>query len=274
VIVSTVLYSVEKGTSIFDGLPYLLFLNSFSGIAERMFPYTIPWWSLATEVQFYLLLPWIGAPLLSRSGRIVLAAATLLYVAAYAHAASSRFTWGPEDLTGRLPAFAIGMITSWIYLNYGEALRVRLHAIPWARRGLADLALLVTLLALGFLLRGVVARGFFQAEFYWHAWHVAEALLRAMVVLIILVAPLRSAAFFRQRWLVTVGVLSYSLYLLHLPILFYGLYPLRARIPVEGWTLASLALVAGCLLASLAASTLTYLTIERPFLRRKTRVAD
>lgn len=38
-------------------MPYLLFLNSFAGMADVLFPFSNVWWSLATEVQFYLLLP-------------------------------------------------------------------------------------------------------------------------------------------------------------------------------------------------------------------------
>ena len=42
-------------------LPYLAFMNSVSGWYTAMPPYSDVWWSLCTEVQFYLLLPLVGA---------------------------------------------------------------------------------------------------------------------------------------------------------------------------------------------------------------------
>src|SRR5437867_4042609 len=50
-------------------LPYLLFLNSFARMCTPLDPYSGVWWSLATEIQFYLVLPLLLVFLRSRSGR-------------------------------------------------------------------------------------------------------------------------------------------------------------------------------------------------------------
>jgi len=275
VIASSVIYAVREGGQLAAGIPYLFFLNSFSGVTVPMFPFSDVWWSLATEAQFYLLLPIFGLLSLYRMGRHAIIAGGLLYAAGYAYTAWTGFDIRlAEDLTGRLPAFAIGAAASWLYLRHGAALKRKFHASARLRNGGADLILLAVLAAQGFLLREVVLRGFNNAEATWHGWHVAEALLWTAVVLLVLLTPLRSGILLSRSWLEAVGRLSYSLYLLHWPILFYGLYFLSVPIPdvFRGWSSTSSAAVGACLVVALALSMFTYWAIERPFLRAKSRV--
>ena len=49
--------SAHRPADLLAGVPWLLFLQSFLNLAPPLLPYSIPWWSLATEVQFYLALP-------------------------------------------------------------------------------------------------------------------------------------------------------------------------------------------------------------------------
>ncbi len=178
-------------------------------------------------------------------------------------------------LYGRLPAFVIGIGAAWIYDRYGERLRVALSRQRWCSGGGADLTLIAVTYALGLLLREVAFAGFITAEFEWHWWHVAEAFCWAFIVLLVLVAPLKLALVFDSRLLKRAGVLSYSIYLIHAPLFFYILYPLRIRTPqvTERWNLTSLAAVALCIGLTLLLSSLTYRFIERPFLERKARIA-
>ena len=59
--------SPHTASAVFGGIQSLVFLNSFTGLVEPLFPYSTVWWSLATEVQFYLLLPLLGIALRSRT---------------------------------------------------------------------------------------------------------------------------------------------------------------------------------------------------------------
>src|SRR2546429_671565 len=66
VLVATVLSAVRL-SDLVRGLPYLAFLNAV-GLTIPMLPYTRDWWSLATEVQFYLVLPLLPLFLRTRFG--------------------------------------------------------------------------------------------------------------------------------------------------------------------------------------------------------------
>src|SRR5205823_13747091 len=61
--------SARQPADLLHGVPYLFFLNSFPDLYTPLMPYSIPWWSLATEVQFYLVLPLLAVFLRSRRQR-------------------------------------------------------------------------------------------------------------------------------------------------------------------------------------------------------------
>ena len=115
----------------------------------------------------------------------------------------------------------------------------------------------------------MVWKGYFRAEWEHPEWHALEALLWASVVLFLLVAPLRGRALLRNPVLEGVGRISYSLYLVHLPILFFALFPVTFGGNPKHWDAASAARVLGALAVSLALSAASYRFIERPFLARR-----
>lgn len=110
------------------GLPYLLFLNSFSGTVIRLWPHSDVWWSLATEVQFYLLLPLL--PLVLRQ-RWRWVGVISIYIVAYLLLAAGVFSFSTsngqallwQSIFGRGPLFALGIGLAWIYDRHRQALR-------------------------------------------------------------------------------------------------------------------------------------------------------
>ena len=131
------------------------------------------------------------------------------------------------------------------------------------------------LTALALELEWVMAGGlehFIMVPF--QAWHILEALLWATVLLLVLLAPLRTKRVWSNPVLEWLGLLSYSIYMWHLPIAWHVVIGLRhSGIPVPaGWS--ALGLVAALLIAALCLglSMLTYRFIERPFLVRKARL--
>lgn len=279
VAVSSLLFGVLHDTTWLNGLPYLVFVNSIFGAAPVMSPFSDVWWSLATEAQFYLALPVAAGLARWQAGRWLLAGLLVAFTVSYVQMTGRGFyifsSNAYTSLYGRLPVFVFGAVAAWIYDRHGESIRRFFAQRSAWRSGGADVLLVAVLVALGMLLQHVAYLGYFVAEASWHAWHVAEGLLWAMAVLLVLLAPLRIGSLFDAALLKWIGVLSFSLYLVHLPIIHYLREALRGRFPrvYEGWNPVSFAFVALCIGTALALSTLTYRFIERPFLARKARVS-
>src|SRR5262249_3174471 len=107
----------------------------------------------------------------------------------------------------------------------------------------------------------------------WHVWHVPEGALWTAVLLILLLAPLRLKVLFSNPMLARLGGLSYSIYLLHLPVLRYSLRPARRLFPTGPRRTATPACwFAIVTLVCVALASITYRVIERPFLVRKARL--
>ncbi len=278
VVVATAL-SARTLPDLNDAWPFLIFTKALAS-QYALWPYSIGWWSLATEVQFYLVLPLL--PLLVRSRRRIVCAlavwavAYATFVARLWHLPSLR--WSLElysNVFGRAPLFMWGIFAAWIYRTHGPAIRDRLAATPWIRRGGADVALAATFLALGYLLRWAVMHGFWDVEVTRrHPWHILEGALWTSVLLLLLLAPLRTKRCLSNPVLGAIGIISFSLFIIHIPVLAFAVLVLRGRYPgsLTAWSPGSAALMAGLFVACLAASTVTYWAIERPFLVRKARL--
>jgi peptidoglycan/LPS O-acetylase OafA/YrhL len=264
------------------GLQALFFLNSFTGLVEPLFPYSVVWWSLATEVQFYLLLPVLGPALCTQTGRRGLLALGLLWGLVYAALALRVVRPFPDpvyfelmlSVFGRAPAFLAGIAAAWLVLHHGSRLRAALGATAWLRGGGTDALLLLVVGALGMLLREVTYRGFWLSELRWNGWHVLESALWGAVLLLVLSAPLRLRPLLSNRVNRRIGILSYSLFLWHYPVLYVLLPLLRRRLADLGPELANVLATLALLVLCVGLSALSYRWIERPFLERKTRLAS
>lgn len=145
----------------------------------------------------------------------------------------------------------------------------------WRARLAGDVLIVGTVLALGALLQwNVTAGNYVDLERAWPAWRIAESLLWATVMLLLISVPMHVKPLFANRAFAYVGVTSYSIYLLHTPVLLYGRAVIREWFPgtLAGWAPASatVVFVLACIVLTLA--TITYRLIERPAMRRKLRV--
>jgi len=242
-----------------------------------------PAWSLAVELVFYVALPLLvlaaarvarrardrrgralallGPPLLllvlGFSGKLVAghvfpAAPTAGY-GNNLHSVVERSFWAQADL------FSFGMVAAVAYVQIADG-HLRLPAY-W--RPLA--------VGLGLLIFLPCAWTMHQGEQSYLVQNTGEALALALIFAAIVIPEAtgntRSAAlrFLESTPLVAVGVVSYSVFLWHLPVIFWlsdhGL-------TVAGWggLLVNLAIVA---VAVGALSALTYHFVEKPALRRK-----
>lgn len=258
-------------------LPYLTFTFFWPGSAVPMQPYGAAWWSLAVEVQFYAALPLLAFAF-GRSRALTLA----LLIGFVACWTATWVGWRAEGLNpalfsfsllGRAPLFLSGILAAWVYHRHGEALRVRLASRRWLRGGGGDLLLVATIASLAAFLRWRLL-WFTWVQRYEAPLLVPEGVLWAAVVLCVLLLPLATRGLFSNRLLQWLGVLSYSIYLVHFPVLQFGLGLARRLFPGAvgiAWTPAAATWVTAATVACLAISSLSYRFIEQPFLARKTR---
>ncbi len=242
----------------------------FHFLGFEVFPWGVVWWTLITEVQFYLALPlagWLACR--GPGGRRLLLALLLAWLVAYAllvvAGESGKGFLLTKSLFARLPAFLLGIAAAWLSLHS-----------TWLARAPAWQRLAGTLLSLGLLallLQAVVALGDSAAEQRWHLHHTLEGALWAALLLLLLGGAFPGRALLVNRPLAWIGKLSYSIYLNHVPILFYLIFPAKdgvanyAGSPAAwAWPLLGAAL-------SLTLAAVTWRLVELPFLNLKGRLA-
>jgi peptidoglycan/LPS O-acetylase OafA/YrhL len=228
----------------------------------------VPAWSLSIEMTFYLLVPVLGGLALALARRrgagvlsaalapVVLMALVGLAAKAAGHAlpAGAQGTWGLTILT-HADWFAAGMAVA--------VAHVRREALGGRGSQPALLGSLAGAVALSAVSVELYYRGTLSYVEYQTPIAIACALLLALVVF----ADDRSRLLriLESRPLVLTGLGSYSLFLWHDPLL----RTLRSdglTMPGTGGLAVNLLLVASI---AGAASTLTYLVVERPALRLK-----
>jgi peptidoglycan/LPS O-acetylase OafA/YrhL len=258
---------------------HMAFINSVPSWVRPFQPFTNVTWSLATEVQFYVLLPLLplllGTPQRRRVGAVVLAGYLAFYVClvcgllgGLGQAVVECFR---SSVLGRGPIFLIGVLAAATYRRHGDRLRQFAARGGWA----GDALLVGCLLGLSLLLRPIVFRGPFasDATVPLFAWHTLEAALWATVVLVVLVAPLRLRPVLVNPIFARLGVLSYSIYLIHQPVWTYSLQPVRSYWGMAaGWVPGTGYWLVGATALIIALSELTYRYVETPFLVRKSRL--
>jgi peptidoglycan/LPS O-acetylase OafA/YrhL len=287
-------------TGLFDVLAHLALVHDYFPAFNRAIQG--PFWTLAVEAQFYLLLPLLAAALAWVVGRrpsvwrlelgIVGIIAVALLVRELAAIVVSRGT-PPGNITlaalnviafaltgsqGKfIEAFGVGMLCSVLYLwSKGEVgpasmtgaatRRVAVSPPRWIP-GLLALAALISALPLAVRV-GQVQDDFIDPCFTCmqptHIGYIAGPFMVALsygaLVLGILWGGTTIRWIFETSVVRFVGLISYSLYLWHLPLL-------TALLPLFGGSWYGVLLVIGC--AILPVAYLSYQFVERPFLRRR-----
>lgn len=282
VLVGTALSAAHIG-DLRHALPYLAFLNGFPRMCVHLDPYSGVWWSLATEAQFYLVLPLLPLVLRSRRGRWAGAAVLSAYALVYAAVVRGDLRMGSiegqlalhNSVFGRGPLFLWGLLAAATYHRLGDRLCKRLDAVRWLRNGGADLLMLVLIVGNALFLQWLVSIGpVRQMGAADQPWHIVNGGLWAAFILLVLLAPLRTKRLFSNAALGGLGILSYSIYMIHAPFIMQSLWAIRRVWPqrFDEWSLPTAAVIAGLSVACLGLSALTYRFVERPFLLRKGRL--
>ena len=250
---------------------------TFQFVGFEMFPFSVVWWTLVTEVQFYLLLPllmWLLATgmklrLISLLGLLLWAVFYITQVLDNPSDENVRSYLLTKSLFGRLPAFLLGMFSAWIFVR---ARQVPMLSANWIS-GVGAVAILLALCVNGMVLQHSVSLGEWRSESNWHQHHTYEAILWSIVVLVLTLTKPFFYGVLINPVLAVVGKISYSLYLWHVPILFYLMYPAKERLGAAfSQSLTFYLLTFAALSLSLLASLFTYKYVELPGLNLKRRL--
>jgi peptidoglycan/LPS O-acetylase OafA/YrhL len=223
----------------------------------------VPWWSLTTEVHFYLLVPLVAPLLRHRLLRWVLLAGACVLSAWWWDQGAYATELSASLLPGRLPQFLMGAMVGVALRERGASvLTWSLAASRWVGR-----AAVAGLVALGLYLG---ANGtFHRHDVGFDMWiEPLSGLLLGVLLLHLVVRSEQGHRLALEHPAVRgAGLVSYSLYLWHYPILVAALAWFGvAESPVMAVVAIPVAFVA-CALATAA----SYRWIERPLLYRPPR---
>ena len=246
------------------------------------------YWSMAIEVQFYLLLPLVAAGLVALGRRGRWGWLTTAIVAGLL--ASPLYSWlttlivwptqgftiaGGLSLARYFGSFALGIAASILYIAATEA---KVSWLPAAQaQRLGKIAGLVgATLYLAFILLNVVMRpgdaskpsDALNTINYFFREPIMAICYSGLLLGVILGWP-RWARALSGRFLIFIGGVSYSLYLWNEPITRKLVVPLALQMPSEG--LAILAAIGLTMLVTLPLAFIFYTLIERPFIRIRLR---
>ena len=237
-------------------------LGLFASVQQYLVPglpseVNIVYWSLTTEVHFYVLAPALALLLARFAGWKVVAAFVAVTVA-------WRF-WLPAGLppslvVGRLEQFALGAAAADLVRNH-ERGETSALVVALGRRGVG-VGLAVTLLVLG-VFQGYVLDGLAH-PLASHLLHPVVAVAMAAVFVRVLTADRPS--FLEHPALRLAGIVSYGVYLFHWPVLEVGLDAAGIEAGHAGSPVLALAIVLVLSLVAFLIGTLSYVLVERPFL--------
>ena len=233
------------------------------------------WWTLPIEFGFYLALPFLTFMLRPRRALWLLVgclAAMVLWrhgvVVLLADAPLQLRVHASYQLPGSMDAFGMGMLAAVLHVN-----RDRLPAwlLPPAGRSVLAVLGIALVVAAIYWLPGRRAE-YWSDHLIFYAWTPTLSLGVAAVLLAGAGGSGMLQKLFGNRPMVFLGLVSYGLYLWHLPVLIW----LAAAPWYPSLTGGHLAwILALALPPSLAIASISYLGVERPFmrLRRNPRAA-
>ncbi|CCP04261.1 Putative O-acetyltransferase [Erwinia amylovora Ea644] len=226
--------------------------NSYTGWGHEFYP-SGPIWTIAVEFQFYLIFPFL-ALFLNKYGPKYLAGLVVLMIATRFNIAILKggdiYYNMYHTMIGRLDQFALGMLAAYAYRNGSLSFLSRwIYQIPFLLFSLTSLTCL-------FLFKKTTT-GFSAFSF------PIEALCWSVVVVCYLTAKLPECKRISES-LSKLGMISFSMYLLHLPV---G----RMINELTGWdnpTTVSLSIAESAVRVPLIiiASFFTFYMIEKPFM--------
>lgn len=272
VLINPAIEAHEPG--LLDVILHVFFLHSL--LQSTNASINAPFWTMAVEVQFYVVLPvlawWLRAALTRRSARTAVVVTGGVLVAAMSGYAFSLVTHGwlhalhrfvtAPSLFQYLPVFGGGMAVAAAYAMAldSEAFATRLR--PLARiAGILGVAGVGATVIANYLLFGTWRYGYILTR------HLSGASYAA-ILLAVLMGWHRVPRLLAMPALRLIGLLSYSVYIWNLVILDHLAPHLREWAHGELLTTALLMMVVG-VPAVIGVSSISYLAFERPFIAKR-----
>lgn len=250
-------------TGAYNNVPAALLFQS-SGIDFGL--YSAVWWSLNVEVQFYIIVPLIfytGA----RYGSTCMAALLLFIILIYVAWAGGSFIKWPaihygmdNSIIGKLPAFAAGFLCATLI----PLIKNKRKILFWLR--LTGIPVISSCLFLTLEHRAYNTN--FLAEANNPQWPLIESLCWGGLVL--LLGSSDYSVF--GRFSAFLSRISYSLYLSHVPVIFFILLIYKSERIFFLEALGPLGTLSLAIGTSLLISWITFHLIEKPFLRLKDKL--
>jgi peptidoglycan/LPS O-acetylase OafA/YrhL len=234
-------------------------------------------WTIACEFQFYLVAPFLFT-FVARDGlrRFLLPAMVFLFglkllvMAPFTQDATALWSIPYFSIVGRMNQFLFGIGLA--------ALWPRLDALPAARRVRLGWGLLGGGAVAACLLAFAVNRG--GGQYAWHHWRYAhqdfEGLIWAVFIAGYVLADPLVRLHSLRRGAVSLGLISFSLYILHWPILGLALRAFPSiGVALPDHRLGMLAFATILILPPvLVMAGLSYWCVERPFLQARSRYVE
>jgi len=246
--------------------------------AWSLFPFSVPWWSLRTELEFYFLIGLLLPLIHFRKGIVVvLVSVVLIFFARQIILSQTHLLFSNTFLFEFLfqsaivyaPTFLIGIAASVVYVRHGASIRNFVMKSRILNSVAADLIFFLLLAALAVILSRVAAMDPVTTLMSWPQHYTYEALLWGLVLLCVILLPLRIKPLIANKMMARFGETTYSFYLIHLPVMYYvnvNFLPIQNSFTAVYWGKVILILVLALIL-----SFLSYRFIEKPFLRIKDR---
>lgn len=272
-VLTVVLYLTAKPPDFLVILLHFVFLQNFSQVHASALNGV--YWTLPTEFGYYLLLPLFAvlATFFSshkqyrRAAWLLLSVSLVAFAVAYRVAAYAAVADATIDkkvfallqLPGLIDHFAIGMLLAWVYMRHAAAIS----------SGLADGVMMTGLLGIVSMMALLdhVYVDYWNGHVLMYVGYTVTACFIGLLVLGVAMGGRLSRALFANPIMLVLGIVSYSLYLWHLPIQFWT-QKLLDQYAVTGdrlWWLVAISIP-----LSLLAAILSYYWIERPFMPRST----
>lgn len=211
-----------------------------------------PAWTVATEWQIYFLLPFVFLPLWRKMGiaGLIISGIILGYAP---HFIFNRYY--EMACPHYIALFALGMAGAAI--THGEVNK-RVHKMPWGMGSLFFLTLSILSTIKG-------------ADWVHHHYYIIDAVvgLSAMCLIVYGAGRTDRLRFFNSNPVAALGAFSYSLYLIHFPIIgAIDHYLIRAHTPF----LPSAIVLILCMIPVVGFAYLFHLAFEKPFLTTSKRI--